>query len=149
MKKILIVAIAALSFASCSKPVITETARTESVPYVMYNATVADLEAAKARITYTLKPSPEMVRGGLENCKQAAIQEALTANGNADLLLEPQFVVNQTKGFLGFGKKVHSVTVSGRPAFYKNFRSLNDDIWTNPVFRGNYKKKESSIFRSK
>lgn len=135
MKKFIIIAMAALAMASCTTT--TKTARTESVPYSMYNATVADLEVAKARITYTLQPSKEVRKGGVSNCKQAAIMEALNANGNADLLLEPQFVVNHKKGPFGiFINKVTSVTVSGRPAFYKNFRSMDDKVWCDPVFRG-------------
>ena len=135
MKKFLFIAVAALAMASCTTT--TKTARTESVPYSMYNATVADLEVAKARIVYTMTPSKEVRRGGIANCKQAAIQEALTANGNADLLVEPQFVVNHKKGPFGiFINKVTSVTVSGRPATYKNFRSLDDKVWCDPVFRG-------------
>lgn len=132
MKKFLLFAFAVASMASCTT--ITKTARTESIPYTMYNANVADLEVGD-RVTYTLRPSDEIQRAGLPNCKKAAIQEALNANGNADLMIEPQFVVETKRRFFG-GTKVISVTVSGRPAKYKNFRSLNDKVWTDPVFRG-------------
>ena len=132
MKKYLFMLAAALMTASCTTT--TKTARTESVPYSMYNATVADLDVASQRIAYTLRPSKEIRRGGPANCKNAAIQEALTQNGNADLLLEPEFVVNRKRGL--FSTKITEVTVTGRPAFYKNFRSLDDNIWTDPVFRG-------------
>ena len=108
MKKYLFFAFAVVSLASCTT--ITKTARTESVPYSMYNATVADLKVAPERITYTIQPSEAIQRAGIANCKQAAIQEALTANGNADLLLEPEFVVNTKRVF--FKTKVVSVTVS-------------------------------------
>lgn len=131
MKKLMILAVVALSVASCTTT--TKTARTESVPYSMYNATVADLDVAPKRITYTLTPSKAVAKGGLGNCKAAAIMEALNANGNADLLLEPQFVISHKKGL--FRSKVTSVTVTGRPATYKNFRSMNDSVWCDPVFR--------------
>lgn len=131
MKKLMILAVAALAVASCTTT--TKTARTESVPYSMYNATVADLDVAPKRITYTLKPSKEIAKGGLGNCKTAAIMEALTANGNADLMLEPQFVISHKK--LLFRSKVTAVTVTGRPATYKNFRSMHDSVWCDPVFR--------------
>jgi hypothetical protein len=49
-------------------------------------------------------------------------------------LVEPQFVMSKRKGM--FGTKIKSVTVTGRPAKYKNFRSLNDSVWTDPIFRG-------------
>ena len=121
-----------------------KTARTESVPYSMYNATVADLEVASQRVTCTLVPTKEIRKGGPANCKNAAIQDALAANGNADILLEPQFVISHKKGL--FVDKITSVTVSGRPAFYKNFRSMDDKVWTDPVFRGN-KGTEFHIFQ--
>ena len=135
MKKYLILVATALLTAACTTT--TKTARTESVPYSMYNATVADLDVAPQRITYTLTTTKPIRKGGPANCKNAAIQEALAANGNADLLLEPQFVLNHKKSLLGiFVNKITSVTVTGRPATYKNFRSMDDKVWTDPVFRG-------------
>ena len=131
--------IVAVALAAVSCTTTTKTAREESVPYAMYNATVADLDVASQRITYTLDPSADICRGGLGNCKEAAIKEALEKNGNADLLVEPQFVISMKRGL--FRKKVKSVTVSGRPAKYKNFRSLSDDVWTNKVFRDKNKQK--------
>lgn len=131
MKKYLLFVGVALMAASCTTT--TKTARTESVPYSMYNASVADLEVGPQRVSYTLNPSKPIRKGGTENVKQAAIMEALNANGNADLLLEPQFVVSKRKGL--FSNKITSVTVTGRPAKYKNFRSLDDKVWYDPVFR--------------
>lgn len=131
MKKFFIFAIAALAMASCTT--MTKTARTESIPYAMYNANVADLEVGP-RISYTFTPEKSIRRGGDSNCKKAAIQEALVANGNADLLVEPQFVIKKLNGI--FRHKITSITVTGRPAKYKNFRSLPDGVWTDPVFRG-------------
>jgi hypothetical protein len=139
MKKLFLIGAVVLTLASCSKTVTTQTARTESVPYAMYNATVADLEVSSQRITYTYEPSKEVRRGGVGNCKEAALMEALLKNGNADLLVEPQYVV--TKKRCLFGSKVLSITVSGRPAKYKNFRSLPDGVWTNEVFRDKSKQK--------
>lgn len=131
MKKYMLLLAVAMTAAACTTT--TKTARTESVPYSMYNATVADLDVASARISYTMVPTAAIRRGGPVNCKRAAIQEALAANGNADLLLEPQFVVGRK--WTIFGSKITSVTVSGRPATYKNFRSMDDGVWTNPTFR--------------
>ena len=131
MKKYLFILLAAMVLTSCTTT--TKTARTESVPYSMYNATVADLDVAPQRIKHTIVPTKEIRKAGLGNCKEACIQEALEKNGNADLLVEPQFVYSMKRTL--FGKKVTSVTVTGRPAKYKNFRSLPDDVWTNEVFR--------------
>jgi len=131
MKKYFLLVMAVVMTASCTTT--TKTARTESVPYAMFNANVADLEVGP-RITYSMKPSKVVRRGGVGNVKKAAIHEALLQNGNADLLVEPQFVISIRKGL--FSTKVSSITVTGRPAKYVNFRSLNDSVWTDPVFRG-------------
>lgn len=140
MKRALFAAVAIVLLASCTTT--TKTARTESVPYSMYNATVADLKVGE-RVIYSISPSREIQKGGIANCKRAVIQECLTANGNADLMLEPEFVISHKKGPFGiFINKVTNITVSGRPATYVNFRSMNDTVWTDPVFRG---KKESKI----
>ena len=111
-----------------------KTARTAVTESSLRSVAVADLEVAPERITYTLKPSNDIRRGGFDNVKQAAEQAALTENGNADVLLDPQYVITKKRSL--FGTKISSITVSGRPAYYRNFRSLNDTVWTNPAFNG-------------
>jgi hypothetical protein len=106
----------------------------------LLSATVADLEISPNRITYTTTPSKAIVRAGMGNVKRAVIMEALQANDkNADILVEPEFVISQKNCVLW--KKITSVTVSGRPAKYKGFHSLNDSVWCNPAFRATYKNK--------
>jgi len=112
-----------------------KTARTAETSSSIKNATVADLKVTDHRITYTMSPSKEIQRAGLNNVKQAAIQEALTKHGNADVMVEPEFVISMKNNFI-FGKKVTSITVSGRPAYYQNFRTLNDSVWATPGFYG-------------
>lgn len=114
---------------------ITKTARTAETSSSIQNVTVADLQVTEKRVTYTMTPSKEIQRGGLSNVKQAAIQDALTANGNADVMVEPEFVISMKNKFI-FGKEVSSITVTGRPAYYKNFRTLNDSVWATPGFYG-------------
>ena len=92
MKKYLLLVGAVVAFASCTS--ISKTARTESIPYAMYNANVADLEVGD-RVSYTMTPSKSIRRAGDDNVKKAAIQEVLVQNGNADLLVEPQFVISK------------------------------------------------------
>lgn len=133
MRKVLFFMGAALLLASCTT--ITKTATTEKLPATFYNATVADLDVAPERINYTTTPSKALQRGvGINSVKQAAVNEALQKNGNADLLVEPEFVIVQRKKFFG-ARKVVQITVSGRPAKYTGFRSLNDSVWCDPVFR--------------
>lgn len=141
MKKSVILCGAVLMMAaSCTT--ITKTSTTAELPQSLLSATVADLEVAHERITYTLAPSDEILRGGEANVKRAAEAEALEAYAKktgktADLLLEPEYIINKRRNFIG--TKVKSITVTGRPASYKNFHSLNDSVWCNPIFRSGYK----------
>ena len=135
MKKIYYFLGIALLAASCTT--ITKTAKTVDTPSSLLSATVADLEVSPERITYTMHPSIEIRRGGIANIRQAAEQEALIKHGNADVLVDTEYSITQTN-YLIF-KQIESITVSGRPAKYTNFHSLNDSVWCNPTFRGTYK----------
>lgn len=121
-----------LLFTSCQT--VSKTARTADTSSSVRSFTVADLDVASERITHTLVPSSDLCRGGEENVRQAAEQEALRQNGNADVLLEPQYVITKKRGL--FRDRITSITVTGRPAHFRNFRSLHDSVWTNPVFNG-------------
>lgn len=135
MKRISILLLSsALLLSSCHT--LTKTARTADVGTSLQSATVVDLvPATEQRITHTIEPTKDILRGGMDNVRQAVIHEALVEKGNnADVLLEPQYVVSKKKTL--FGSKITSITVSGRPAYYTNFRVLDDSVWCNPVFRG-------------
>lgn len=134
MKKIaFFLALSILLLSSCTT--VTKTARTAEMEPSLYSATVADLvPTTDERITYTMEPSKAIQRGGIDNIKNAVEAEALAEYGNADVLLEPQYVISKQQGLLR--NKVSSITVSGRPAYYTNFRSLNDSVWCNAAFRG-------------
>ena len=126
---------------ACSVAVLTscvttnKTAKTADFSTETFNATVADLEVSDKRITTTMNPVPKEVRrGGMNNIKRTVEAKALQENGNADVLVNPEFTYTVERGF--FSKKVKSITVTGRPAKYKNFHSLNDSVWSNPTFRG-------------
>lgn len=136
MKKIYYLLGVALLAASCTT--VTKTAKTADTPASLLSATVADLEVSPERITHTMYPNAEIRRGGISNVRQAAEQEALVKNGNADVLVDAEYSITQTSFFI-FGKKIESITVSGRPAKYKNFHSLNDSVWCNPTFRDAYR----------
>ena len=112
----------------------TKTARTATTSASIKNVTVADLKVTDHRVTYTMSPSKAIQRGGLGNVKQAAIQEALTQNGNADVMVEPEFVIEKERTL--FGSRINSITVTGRPAYYQNFRTLPDSVWHKPGFYG-------------
>ncbi|MBO7272980.1 MAG: hypothetical protein J6U89_08915 [Bacteroidaceae bacterium] len=135
MKKIFSLLCVALFATACTTTV--KTARTAETPTSLLSATVADLEVSPKRITYTMEPSKKLQRAGINNVKQAAEQEALAMHGNADVLVDAEYIITSTN-YLIFGKDIESVTVTGRPAKYVNFRSLNDSVWCNPTFRYNY-----------
>ena len=129
---------AAALLSSCNT--LTKTARTADTYSNLQSATVVDIvPATEQRITHTLHPDYSLIRGGENNVKQAAEHEALLKYGNADVLLEPQYIIQRER--MLFGSKITAITVSGRPAYYTNYRSLHDSVWCNPVFRGVYQPK--------
>ena len=115
--------VAALTMSSCS--VVTKTATTRDVTAPLAAAVISDLEVSNQKITYTFVPTNSVRKGGLKNCINTAISEALTNNGGGDVLIETQEAVIEKYGL--FGKKIRSVTVSGYPAKYKNFRSADEE----------------------
>jgi hypothetical protein len=135
MKKILLCVCVAFALTSCVTTV--KTAKVADAKASLLSATVADLEVSTERISYTMKPSAEIRRAGLSNVKQAAIQEALAKNGNADVLVDVEYSIEQENNFI-FGKRITSITVTGHPAKYKSYRSLHDSVWCDPVFRAGY-----------
>ena len=134
MKKFFCLLGVALCFASCVTT--TKTSKTMDASAQLLSATVADLDISPERISYTMSPTIAVRRAGKENVKQVAEQEALAKHGNADVLVEANYSIEQTS-FLVF-KWISSITVTGRPAKYTNFHSLNDSVWCNPTFRRNY-----------
>lgn len=131
-KAIIIAGSVLLAMSSCS--VVQQTATTLKSDASVRNFTVADLDVSSERIHYTMEPTKAEQRGGLSNIKRAAESKALKENGNSDVLVDPEFIIEQKRNF--FGTKVSKITVSGHPAKYKNYRSLEDTVWSNPAFRG-------------
>ena len=85
-------------------------------------AVFADLQVSPTKISYFFLPSQTVQNGGFDNIVNTAVREALIANGNADVLvgLEQQVKYDANGA-------VESITVSGYPAKYVNFRSPGDD----------------------
>ena len=84
-KHIVFLALSVLLLSSCET--LTKTARVADSSLSIQSATVADLKVSEHRVTHTMTPSKEVLRGGLDNVKQAVEQEALINNGNADILV--------------------------------------------------------------
>lgn len=85
-------------------------------------AVFADLDVSPNKISFLYMPSGTVVNAGPQNVIDSAIREALIANGNADVLVGLE---KQIK-YAGDGT-IESVTVTGYPAKYVNFRSPGDD----------------------
>lgn len=126
MKKVVLIAMFAsvALITSCSLPTkLINSSTSKSVHVATPVAAVfADLNVSETKISYSMMPSKTVVNGGFDNVVNTAVREALLANGNADVLvgLETQ-VKYDGKG------QVESITVTGYPATYTNFRNAGDD----------------------
>ena len=120
MKKYLIIMCAATCIiTSCSSVRKSATSRTINAPVAA--AVIADLDVSNQKITYTYSPTKNVRRVGLQNCINHAISAALEANGGGDILLETQPAVYIR------GSKIHTITITGYPAKYKNFRPADEE----------------------
>lgn len=117
-KTILSLAVVALAMASCTTQ--RNTSTTMDVSTSLRSAATSDLVVSDSKLTYTLRPAKKVRRGGLRNICSTAVAEALKSNGGGDVLVHPQYEVVTRRGL--FGKKVKSVTVSGYPGTYRNFK---------------------------
>lgn len=121
MKKSLIL-LSALGLSLCSCTTITHTGNTEGIDTEIYNLTVADLKVAKERETVTTewKWNPFSPQS-LKSQKESA-QHELLEKSSADVLVDPQFSVTRRGLFRG-----GSLTVTGYPAKYSNFRNMSKE----------------------
>lgn len=133
-KTILLMFVAVLTMTSCS--VVQKTATTRDVTAPLAAAVISDLDVSNQKITYTLVPTKKVRRGGLKNCINTAISEALANNGGGDVLIETQeAIVTRTAGLL-WREKIKSVTVTGYPAKYKNFRAADEETVKAGIING-------------
>lgn len=101
---------------------VTKTASVTAVDNSVKTYTVADLDV-KDKVSNSMTWSFAPFNWGeprLSVAKGNLISETLKA-ANADVLLEPQFVFERTS----YGQR--TLTVTGFPAVYKNFRKPTDD----------------------
>lgn len=116
-RKILAAGIATLALSSCST--ITHTSQTATVDTQLYNLTVADMKVAQKKdsVTVDWKWNP-LSTVSLKAQKETATHALLNKN-DADVLVEPEYIVNRRGIFRG-----GSVTVTGYPATYTGFRPM-------------------------
>lgn len=94
---------------------------------------IADLDVSPKKITYVYFPTKAVQKTVYKNVISTAVREALKANGNADVLVSPEYQVK----YEGLSKrKVSMVEVSGYPANYVNFRTPSpaDSSWMKITF---------------
>lgn len=116
MKKILLLCATALCLASCSTTI--KTAKSYDVDGGISSDNTADLNVSNIKATLNnWEPTGKIKKGGKENVKRAAIAELLKQNGDADVLVAPQFEYTVKKG------TIKVISVSGYPAKYSNFKN--------------------------
>ena len=118
------IAAAAVMMMGCSLPAKLMNSSTHQKANVapVVAAVFADLDVAPAKITYFMMPSTTVANGGYDNVINTAVREALLANGDADVLVALETQVKYDKE-----GKIESVTVTGYPAKYTNFRNAGDE----------------------
>lgn len=117
MKKLILTVMTAMSVlcvTSCTT--VKKTATTQDVSTVVAAGSEADLEVSQKKISFYYDVPRSVRRGGTNSVKATAV--ALKANGNADILVNPQFDMKIRRG------SIREITVTGYPATYKNFRKL-------------------------
>ena len=120
MKKLFIIGIVLVSaLASCTT--VTKTASTVDVDSSIPSSSEVDLVISQKKVNYVHQTSAKERRGGRKNIINSATQAALQANGGGDVLVAPQYEIVKKRGL--FGSKIKTVTVTGYPASYKNFRN--------------------------
>lgn len=130
MKKIIFSIAAAALLSSCStSAVLLNSSSYKKMDVQPVAAVIADLQVASEKITYTLVPSKSVLGGGYDNVLNTAVREALLENGGYDVL-----VAMETQTKYSEDGTLESITVSGYPAKYTNFRSPDDSFWTSDAF---------------
>lgn len=128
MKKLCFLALAAVLFASCSvttpkaKIISSATHKKVSPSQLVVTPVAADLKVESKKITFFYIPSQLVANGGKDNVINTAIQEALISNGNADVLVGVETQIKYR-----VSGEVESITVSGYPAKYINFRQATEE----------------------
>ena len=124
MKKILSVLAVAAMFCSCH--VMQSNVKVVNVKAPVLSATVASLSVEEKPITYTYTPSKTeskalSVSQLVENAQFLALQQ----HGSGDVLVNVSYKLD-VKKFLAF-RRVNSITITGYPASYTNFRNPTEE----------------------
>lgn len=150
MKKIIIIAAAVTCLVSCAMPCPTPEAPKapkpepiarlistgKNVKVIVHDQIttaplIADLKVSENKINYVYIPSKAAVAEGEENCVKCAIREALSFNGNADVIVGMETQIKFDGTFYNGKPVIESIIVTGYPARYTNFRHPDFDYFKN------------------
>lgn len=119
-RNLLAVCFAALLVSSCST--VTHTSQTAAVDTQLYNLTVADMNVAAKKDSVTLDWAWNPLSTVSLSAQKKSATHALLEKSDADVLIEPEYIVHRRGIFRG-----GSVTVTGYPATYSNFRAMTSE----------------------
>ncbi len=140
MKKILLLGVVAFVLSSCTVHRASVVATTQPVS-TRTTTTVASLNISQKRISHTYKPTRSDAKKLNSNqLIQNAIYEALSNNGNADVLVNVNSYVTSKSG-----RGVTAITVSGYPAYYVDFRQPTETDYKNLYVFGATSVKEVTV----
>ncbi len=120
MKKINVILGASLLLMATSCKVHMATSTSMPIDTDIISRNTADLTVSQEKVSTKYFPTKQERKMGLNFIKQNAVAEVLEKNGNADVLVHPQYVIEK-KNYI-FRSKILSVKVSGYPAFFKNIK---------------------------
>lgn len=122
MKKFFVFISCVLCLTSCSV-LRKSTATTMDVNASLSSKNKADLVVSNNKISYTYTPNKQDRKAGMKHVIDNAVAAALKANDNADVLVQKQHEVVY-KVYMFGRKKIRTVTVTGYPATFANFKSI-------------------------
>lgn len=124
MKKInlLLAGVLLLTVSSCKLHMASSTAM--PINATITSESTAELKVMDKKVSYVYTPNKQERQRGLKQVKENAVAKLLEVNGNADVLVHPQYVVNLKKYI--FRSKILSVEVKGYPAYFVNVKAAND-----------------------
>lgn len=112
---------ATMLFASCT--VNRSSVQTTMVQPEIETKTKATLVVSPKRVSYTYVPTKTNSKNlSIDQLVQNATYMALQANGNADVMVKVNY--NVVMKWSLFGKRVKSISLSGYPAHYRDFREV-------------------------
>ena len=126
MKRLLSILSVAVILSSCSTipnaRLLNSASYSKGDGVKIISAVYADLDVSPEKITFFHIPHKSVINGGEQNAINTAVQEALLASNNADVLLSMESKVKYNDQGI-----IESIMVTGYPAKYTNFRNPSDD----------------------